>query len=150
LKKISHLVATTFFTGHSPVAPGTMGSIVGALVYFFFPEVRGNVLFLLVLFFFFVGVWAAKIVEKRYGHDASIINVDELVGVWIAYLFIPDANVFFITACGFILFRIFDIVKPPPVNKSQNLPHGWGVMMDDVLAGIYANIVLRLLILLIF
>jgi len=150
VKKISHLVATTFLTGHSPVAPGTMGSLVGALLYLFCPGLRGAVLFPLTVIIFFTGVWAATITEKKYGHDASLINIDELVGIWVTYLFIPDVNIYFIVICGFVLFRIFDIVKPPPVDQSQNLRQGWGVMMDDVLAGVYANIVLRLLILFIF
>jgi len=150
MKKTAHFISTVFYTGHFPVAPGTVGALTGSLAYFFIPYLSGFNLLVITILIFFTGVWASAISEKDLGHDASEINIDELAGILTTYLFIPRYHLLFITFAGFILFRFFDIVKPPPVNRSQNLPHGWGVMIDDVLAGIYANIVLRLLIFLIF
>ncbi len=97
------------------------------------------------LIFFFVGVIAAGEVEKTDGHDASIINVDEIVGMWLALLFLPAGLSFVWTIGSFFFFRGFDIWKPFPINHSQKLPGGWGVMMDDLLAGMYTNLMLRLI-----
>lgn len=143
--KISHILATTFFTGYSPFAPGTAGALVGAALYYFSPFFSGYYLLSLTVIIFFIGVQVATVVEKRLGHDAPEINIDELVGVWCTYLFIPRTHLLFVTIAGFILFRFFDIAKPPPVNQSQKLRKGWGVMTDDLLAGIYANAALRIL-----
>lgn len=81
--------------------------------------------------------------EKDWGHDSGRIVWDEVVGMMITVAALPKEWLIYLVA--FIVFRFFDILKPFPVNKSQNLPHGWGVMVDDVLAGIYANIVLQIL-----
>jgi len=117
-----------------------------ALLFFgFLPGMRGHTLLLLIGIVFIVGVWAATEVEKTDGHDASIINVDEVVGMWISLLYLPIGMSWLWWAGAFFIFRGFDIFKPWPVGWSQKLPRGWGVMMDDVLAGCYTNLMLRLL-----
>ncbi len=90
---------------------------------------------------FFVGVWAAGVAEKAYGHDAGKINIDEVVGMLCAVLFLPQTTWTLLAA--FFLFRLFDVLKPFPANRSQALPRGWGVMADDVIAGVYANLVVQ-------
>ena len=82
--------------------------------------------------------------EEKHGNDPGIIVIDEFVGQWISLLFLP--RILWIYVAAFMLFRIFDILKPFPANDSQKLKHGWGVMIDDVIAGIYTNLVLQLLI----
>ncbi len=95
-----------------------------------------------ILFLFFTGVWAATVIEKEAGKDAGIITIDEWCGMWISLLFLP-LSPFWIPLMGFVFFRLFDIWKPFPIDKLQNIKGGWGVMLDDVAAGILANLLLR-------
>ncbi len=156
---VARTLATGLFSGYTPVAPGTAGSLVGLLLYlipgmedvfFFFP---------LILVVFFAGRFAADKVAQVEGprltkaaaffksrlhsgaveSDPSIVVIDEIVGMWLALLFLPKTLA--MTFLAFVLFRIFDIVKPFPARKFEQLPHGWGIMLDDVVAGVYANIV---------
>lgn len=120
--------------------PGTWGSLLAALLapFLFLPMAWGGRTLLLAAIFV-VGGLAATIVERLYDNkDPSIVVVDELVGQWIAYF--PFATLGpWDLAVGFLLFRIFDILKPPPVKSSETwLPEGFGIMLDDVLAGLYA------------
>lgn len=87
------------------------------------------------------GVWAAGEGEKAHGRDANAIVVDETAGMAIALLFLPFGWQPLLAA--FFFFRLFDIVKPFPANRAQNLRGGWGVMADDVVAGVYANLATR-------
>ncbi len=141
---ITYSIGTVLGSGYTPVAPGTAASFVAALLYYFFIPSQPS-LKVLVLMFFFIGVAVSFYMEKYEGKDAPLIVIDELVGQWIAYLFLPKTLPLLLA--GFILFRIFDIFKPYPINVLQKLKGGWGVMFDDVLAGIYANLLLRIIIL---
>ena len=80
--------------------------------------------------------------EQRYGHDPAEVTIDEVVGMWISLVLLPKKILIVITA--FFAFRFFDIIKPFPARKFDNMNGGFGIMMDDVIAGIYANIILRL------
>jgi phosphatidylglycerophosphatase A len=150
---ISKILSTAFGIGYSPIASGTAGSLVTLLVYWFLP-VSHNLYFLfLIIIIFFVGVITASVTEKELikkvgsekGQDPSIVVIDEVIGMLIAIYAIPKTLPFLIAA--FILFRVFDILKPFPINASQKIPRGWGIMIDDVIAGIYANILIQLFIL---
>jgi phosphatidylglycerophosphatase A len=88
----------------------------------------------------FVGVWSSSAVEPIWGKDPSRVVIDEVAGMCISLLFIPVAIKYVL--CALILFRFFDIVKPLFIRKLERLPGGWGIMMDDVLAGIYTNALL--------
>ncbi|HID38644.1 MAG TPA: phosphatidylglycerophosphatase A [Calditrichaeota bacterium] len=138
-----YAIGTVLGSGFAPFAPGTAGSIVAVLLYYLLITSRLSLLVLTVVFFF-IGVAVSFHLEKNEGKDAQIIVVDELVGQWIAFLFLPKTLPILIT--GFILFRLFDIFKPYPINALQKLKGGWGVMSDDVLAGIYANILIQIII----
>lgn len=93
---------------------------------------------------FFTGVWAANQVEKETKvHDNQIIVIDEIVGMLITVALFEKTLIWLVV--GFLLFRFFDIMKPFPANSSEKIPHGWGVMMDDVIAGIYSALCLRLI-----
>ena len=87
-----------------------------------------------------VGVWSSSMVEPIWGKDPQRVVIDEVAGMCIGLLFIP-VKIKYVT-CGLIFFRFFDIVKPLYIRKMEKLPGGWGIMMDDVLAGIYTNILL--------
>jgi len=88
-----------------------------------------------------LGIWAAKGVEKDWGKDSSRVVIDEVAGMMISLLFVPVTIPYIIT--GFVLFRLLDITKPLFIRKTETLPGGWGVMMDDVLAGVYTNLLLH-------
>jgi len=87
------------------------------------------------------GVWSSSVVEAIWGKDPSKVVIDEVAGMAIGLLFLP-VNVKYLL-CAFILFRFFDIVKPFYIRKMEDLPSGWGIMADDVLAGVYTNIILQ-------
>ena len=136
-KKIAYILATGLGSGYSPVIPGTAGSFTAVLLFLLIPDLFIVQLFLICLVYF-TGVWASKIIEADQGKDPGIVVIDEIAGQWIALLFLPLSMKAVLTA--FILFRVFDIWKPFPVNYMEKLPHGWGIMTDDVIAGIYANL----------
>lgn len=141
---VPRLVATGLYVGYAPVAPGTAGSVLGVLLYWLIPKSESLYFAIVILLLFFVGTWAASYVEKTTKiKDNQVIVIDEIVGVLIT-LFCFDKNLKWL-AIGCILFRLFDIVKPYPANVVERLPSGWGVMADDVVAGIYSAICLRLL-----
>ena len=94
--------------------------------------------------FLVLGIWSAGVMEATWGKDSSRVVMDEVVGMAITLLFLPPQWQYILT--GLVLFRFFDIVKPLYIRKSESLQKGWGVMMDDVLAGIYSNVLLHLLI----
>ncbi len=137
-------IATAFGSGYSPVAPGTAGAAVGVLMLWGMSEIwpgqfsggwpQAIWLLVAILVFLFLGVMASKKLEPEWGHDPSRIVVDELVGVWVAMLGVPVNWLNLLLAFG--LFRLFDIWKPLGIRKLERLPSGWGVMMDDVAAGV--------------
>ena len=141
---LSRCIATGLFVGYVPAAQGTFGSLWGPVVCLLVPESRLFIVWLLLPVLFLVGVWASARAETYWGHDPGRVVIDEALGVLVTMAFVPIS----VTAIwtGFFLFRFFDIFKPPPIRFFEKLPHGWGVMTDDLFAGIFANIVLRLLI----
>ncbi|MFD2146419.1 phosphatidylglycerophosphatase A [Mucilaginibacter antarcticus] len=91
-----------------------------------------------------LGVWSGNKVEPLWGKDHSRVVIDELAGMFISLLFVPVTIPYLIA--GFVLFRFFDIVKPLYIRRLEALPGGWGVMADDVLAGVYASLILQIII----
>lgn len=89
-----------------------------------------------------IGIWMSDVVEKDWGKDSSRVVIDEVAGMCVSLLFIP-ASWLWVTA-ALVLFRFFDIVKPLYIRKAESLPAGWGVMTDDLLAGVYTNLLLQL------
>jgi len=138
----SATIASTFGSGFFPIAPGTVGAFIAIVVLYLLPAISAWTLFFSSVIFFFIGVWVSTEAEKKWGHDAGRINWDEVVGMMVTVLALP--KVWFIYVVGFLLFRLFDVVKPYPANASQALPRGWGIMVDDVIAGIYSNIILQI------
>jgi phosphatidylglycerophosphatase A len=144
LKRLIQFIATGAYTGYSPIAPGTAGSALAWLFWFFIPA-SSWVWMAVAVVFYLIGVYCATRTEKTHGHDASIITVDEVVGMWISVLFLPSGLNPIWRVLPFFLFRLFDIIKPFPANRAEKLPGGWGVMTDDVFAGIYANLAFRII-----
>ena len=143
----SLFISTLFGTGYFPKAPGTAGTFVAAALYFVLPDKwfdNGFYIIFCLLLLSLISVFVISKAEKKLGHDSGKIVLDEFLGFFFAVIFLPKT--IFIIIGAFILFRFFDILKPEPVNISQKLPAGWGVMADDIMAGIYANICLQLLV----
>jgi len=151
MNKFSEYLSTLFGIGYFPKAPGTAGTLFAAIVYFVLPDhwffSWQNSIFALIIILIgsVISVFFISKAEVGLGHDNGKIVLDEFWGYFITILFLPKTLIVIIIA--FILFRIFDILKPEPVNVLQKLPGGWGVMADDIMAGIYANIVIQILIL---
>jgi len=146
-------LATGFGSGYSPIAPGTAGAVVGLLLLYgwqsitpsgYFTDSYFLPLVVVIVVVNMIGVFVTDQVVKEWGPDPSRVVIDEIVGVWIAVLWVPPTLTNWIIA--FILFRFFDILKPLGIRKLESIKGGWGVMLDDVLAGVYANLVLQVII----
>lgn len=136
-KKTAFLVATWFGLGFSPIAPGTLGTLAALPLYFalrdFGPVAVLAAAFVLTL----AGVWAAGIVAEHTGKDdPQIVVVDEVAGVLVALAFAPHTNTG--VAIAVVFFRIFDMTKPFPARAAERLPGGWGIVVDDLVAGLWA------------
>jgi phosphatidylglycerophosphatase A len=142
LASVAAVVATGFGSGYSPIAPGTAGSLVGLLLFWPLRRLPGGIQVGVVVVCFLIGTAAASSLARRVGSkDPGIVVVDEVVGMWASLLFLPfTAGT---AALGFVLFRVMDVVKPYPARQLEDLPGGWGIMSDDLMAGIYANLALR-------
>ena len=143
---VARLVATGFFSGYSRFAPGTAGTAVGLLLFVPLSWASLPAQIGICVGLFFVGVFAAGQVARRVGlEDPGIVVVDEVLGMWLSIVGLPFTPV--VALLGFLLFRVLDIVKPYPADALEHLPRGWGIMADDVAAGLYANLLLRVFLL---
>jgi len=129
------LVATFFYVGKLPVAPGTFGSLVALIIWLFLPITASVQLSMLILLFI-LGIYSShKVAIYLQVHDPSEVVIDEVVGMGISLFMLPHNIVLYVIA--FLLFRLFDILKPSFIYQVQDLPGGWGIMLDDVIAGIF-------------
>jgi phosphatidylglycerophosphatase A len=135
-------LATCLGLGYVPFAPGTCGSAVGLLVWAVLPRSTAAQGAAIVLIFA-VGVWSAGIAEQHFrGTDPGPVIIDEVMGMLVTLFMVPVGWPG--AAAGFVLFRIFDVIKPPPANRLEQLRGGMGVMADDFMAAVYANLTLRI------
>lgn len=161
------LAVATFGVGYLPLAPGTFGSIIGVLIYLGIASIEANIGIILlnsgwvlqeitawfgalnlVLFLLFclLGIWACnRVVQILQDKDPQKAVVDEVMGQILVFLFVPFGISLYLIFAGFLLFRLFDIWKPYPINSLQNLPAGIGVCADDLLAGVYGGICLSII-----
>ena len=147
LKFINSLYARGLYVGNIPGAPGTWGSILACFLLICFPEIFSNILVLVLLFF--TGVISSSYETKITNiHDDGRIVIDEILGLFVVFIGIPHK--FWLLILGFFMFRFFDIIKPLWIADSQKLSGGWGIMTDDLLAGIVTNIILRVIVIYIF
>lgn len=148
-KKFSFILASVFGVGYCPFASGTAGSLVTIPLAFFCAYNYGltGIIFATIISFF-IGVIASKEVLKYTKHDPSLIVIDEVSGQLLTFAFVADklqntTENLWLYLVGFILFRIFDITKPQPVRfADKKISNAWGVMLDDILAGLYAATIL--------
>ena len=144
-RKVALLVATWFGCGYSPKAPGTVGSAAALLLGVLLHEYAGFgwwQFLVLAALFFGPAVWAADVAAKAHdAKDPQFVVIDEVVGQWIALAGARSFNWKSYTL-AFLLFRLFDIFKPPPVRQLEALPGGLGINADDLMAGLYAALFL--------
>jgi phosphatidylglycerophosphatase A len=136
------LGATFFFTGHFPLAPATFASLVTLLLWRLLPQAPGWMLLAIVAVVSAAAVPLAGRAERIYGHDGKPIVIDEVAGALLTVAGL--AHTWPVAIAGFLLFRVLDVVKPPPAYQLQSLPRGWGILADDLAAGLYGNLLLRL------
>ncbi len=143
--KIIVMAANCFGLGNTSVAPGTFGTLAGIPIVLVLNLFRSkSIYFLFMVAFFFLSVYISDEAETLYGEkDAQNIVIDEVMGL-IVTMFLIKINLFSIIT-GFLLFRFFDITKIPPINRMQNLKGGFGIVADDVMAGIFANFIMAII-----
>lgn len=138
-------IATGAYSGYSPFAPGTAGTVVAIPLYLLISGLPPLFFAAVVLLLLPLSFWSAGIAEEIFGSkDSSQIVIDEIIGFLVTMFLVPFGLPYIIA--GFFLFRFFDIIKPYPVSAMEKLGGGVGVVLDDVVAGVYANIVLQILI----
>jgi phosphatidylglycerophosphatase A len=145
LLKISEWITTCFKVGYLPLAPGTWGSIFAILLWWLFIKDLSLYVFgVVIVLFFIIGIVTSNImINELDDNDPSYIIIDELVGQWIALLFLPKGLINI--AIAFMLFRFFDIIKPWPISLIEKLPKGLGVMSDDLLAGFITLVLIQVI-----
>lgn len=134
-----------FFSGYFPIAPATVTSLF-TLIPAYYLSRQPLLCAIVIIGVFFLGVWIASDLEKVWGKDPRRVTIDEICGTFITFLYNPVSLSGL--GLGFLIWRGFDVLKLPFINRIQRVRSGWGVMLDDVLSGICANLILRLLILL--
>ncbi len=143
------IISTGFGTGFIPGAPGTYAAFLALVIwYVFYLTVSATALLwitvALIVLNMAVGVWTSNVMERYWGEDPRTVVIDEFIGVWIPCLvcITPDKmHTLWLSVAGFALFRVIDIFKPLGCRKMERFGGGWGVMLDDVLAGVYALII---------
>ena len=142
--KIHEKIATVFGVGYIPIAPGTFGSLAGLILCLLLHKFI--VIYILTFIaLFLIGIISSGIVEKGSGtKDPSHVVIDEFACIFPVFLFVP-LNIPLIVA-GFILYRLMDIIKPPPIRSLEKIQGGAGIMLDDLLAAIYTNLILQAII----
>ena len=135
-------VATAFGSGYSPFAPGTAGSAVGVLLFWPLAALAWPWQMAASAGLFVIGVAASSRLARLVGEeDPGVVVVDEVVGQWLTLAALPFTPA--VALAGFVLFRVMDVVKPWPARSLERLHGGWGIMADDVMAGVYAHLALR-------
>ena len=144
MRSLAKLLATCFCLGYIPIAPGTFGgSLLGAGIYLLISH-NNVVNFIVTVAITMIAIWSSGQAEEIFGHkDDQRIVIDETAGMLIAMLWLPDKSLLYL-GLAFVVFRVMDIVKPLGIKKLQAIRGGWGVVADDVAAGLLTNIILRI------
>ncbi len=141
IRQIAIFISTGAYSGFSPIAPGTAGSAVGLLIYFFLVDCSPLLYLAITVAIFLIGVQTATMTESYLNKkDPGEVVIDEIAGMLITMFMIPKGWEYVLA--GFVLFRILDVIKPF-IKWAEKIKSGWGIMLDDVLAGIMANLILH-------
>jgi len=149
-KNIFHiLISTGFGSGYFPKAPGTAGAVLATVIWLGLSQLLTSchlsaATALLIVIFTSLGVYSSGIMEIQWGKDPAKIVIDEMVGVWIPLAVVNNESEYYLyyALAALLLFRFFDIVKPLGIRKMENFKGGWGIMLDDILAGLYSLLIL--------
>jgi len=143
MKYMATLVATFGYVGYVPFAPGTAGSLGALALYFFARNFYGGEIELpLLVVVTVLGIWAASVTERSLQKkDPGLVVIDEVAGMLLTLLWV-EASIA-VAFIGFLAFRFFDIVKPFPARYCERFRGGWGIMLDDLVAGVYAALTVR-------
>ena len=144
MTRLAVFIATVGYCGYFPFAPGTIGSAAGLVVYLLVWWTQSPVVEVsLIVAIYAIGIWAGTAAERYFGGiDPGPVVIDEVLGMLITLAFMPVG--LWTAIAGFVLFRIFDVIKPFPAGRFERLHGGLGVMSDDAMAAVYANLSLRL------
>ncbi len=143
MKQLHKTIASTLGIGYIGKGGGTVAALFTALCWYIFqPNIVGQCTLTIVVLI--LGIWSGNKVEADWGKDDKKVVIDEVAGMCISLLLLPATPMMVLSAL--ILFRYFDISKPLFIRRMERLPGGWGVMLDDVLAGLYTNLILQLLV----
>lgn len=139
------IVASVFGIGYVRKGGGSIAALFYCSIWLLLPAGYSTIIWqvIITIFIILIGIWNGNNVDPLWGKDSSKVVIDEVAGMAISLLYVPQS--FKYVCIGFILFRFFDIVKPLGIKKLEDLPKGWGVMADDVLAGIYSLIIIQVL-----
>lgn len=143
-ERLAYFIATAAYVGRIPIAPGTFGSVAGLVLYGLIVRTGGGsaIELLAILVTFVLGIWSAQVTERVLGgKDPGPVVIDEVLGmlVTMALLDVNPLGAF----VAFLVFRLLDVIKPFPAGRFEHLPGGFGVMMDDAMAGVYGNLLMR-------
>ena len=143
---INKLIATCLGIGYLQKGAGTIAALFCCLSWYLLRIDQSSFFVQLcyIVLLFFIGVFTASKVENEWGHDSNRVVIDEWMGMGVALFLVPFSWMHF--GAAFFLFRLFDIAKPLYIKRAEAVPGGWGVMLDDLLAGIYSAVILQLLI----
>lgn len=147
LLKIKYILATGFGSGYLPVVPGTAGSLLAWLFFVLIPLPDWQWL-LVTAGTIVLGLWVSPAIEAAKGKDPGLVVIDEFAGQWLSLLFLPRNG--WILIGGFLLFRLFDILKPFPAAQCEKIAGGAGIMLDDLVAAVYVNILLQIIVRLVY
>ncbi len=142
---IEKTIGSALFTGYIPFASGTFGSLAGLIIYCIPGFEKLQILIPAIIIFTFYGIFLGSKFENEYGKDPSQCTIDEVVGMWITLLFLPKTIL--VSVIAFFVWRAFDIIKPYPIRKLEAIDGGLGIMIDDVIGGIYSLITMHLILL---
>lgn len=136
------IVGSGLYTGYFPIASGTFGSLVGVLIYLIPGFENLYIIIPSIIILFAYGIYVSSKFEKQYGKDPSECTVDEIVGTWVSFILLPKKILVIMFA--FLLWRLLDIIKPFPARNSEKINGGLGIMLDDVISGVYTVIIIHL------
>jgi len=142
LSFFTKFIGSGFFSGYAKFATGTVGSAVG-LLFFLIPNFhQPYVIIPSTLTLLALGVHAADKMEKKFGQDPSIVTVDEIVGMWLSVWFVPFTYINI--GIAFLIFRVLDVLKPYPAQLFDRKTGGWNIMIDDIIAAVYTNLIVQI------
>lgn len=140
MDKVEKVLASLFFSGYFPLFPATVGSAVTCAAYWFLVPENLYIQAALIVVVFFLAVYLSSRLIKEWGPDPRRVVIDETCGMLVALFMVPKSLLLVIVA--FLLFRLLDIAKPFPIRRWEKLKSGWGVVIDDLIAGIYTRVVI--------